>query len=1002
MLYKVYQIKPDGEISELAVLADADNHLNIWFKVEDTEDDTWKQQEGIHTFLVKKGDAWSEAVIEYKEPTKSEYGFELTNTDQEFIAGDLLEGTVIEGENGVDTTDLTPVGVTLKATTVNELGYANVKVLAPAVTGVEAGTLQFWAYSADDGKWFDAAVHGWGSGFPIAADYDVTTPIYVFADTAGTYEVTFKLVDLDNESAVIAEKTETITVVAALPEQSTYKLTPTGLAESYTAGNLIDVTGKIQAEINAAVEAAIEGIAPVQVTLATDVLGQTGYDAVRIAPVGAEGSIQLWAKDTSNNWYNINVTGWGDVNGFELPANYDVTTDIYVLSNAAGDYILNIKLVDVSDNAVIAKASGTVKVVGAEERAMIVSPATGKTIEKNATITVTAEGADDLRIMLWAKEIADVEAAIAAYNDKVFSSRTADLIAGGMAITNGDGTFTITINEALINMLKAGTRYEGTTSSTGNYTWSAGDVTTWLITPETEGVLWEEYATWDGEKVDDTLFVYNLGTAEPEPEAAVEPTTGVSPSTEESISEDVAFTFGFKSATGDLQELELDIYLGENAGENRNYADHLGINLPAGSDAVATWADQVVAGYDQLDSKFHALLAAAGYDVSAEADANKAALKQNIFYTAGDNGAGTWTIKLDTAVLGEEAIEFLVAVRDNKGAQWGHNNYTAYPDKVRAFLYNVTLLEPSILTLTVTGPDGTVGVEAADFTVTFKVDHDKDLEYLEIDHNLGKHGSLPSGVDELPEFKLYPNTDNPWSPIGMEEEEADKRKTTATGQGLEATYNTDTRTWTLKFADPVLAQIRTLTAEHTNNEFKIYSLVKDIEGVQSGSMYDGTYETTVITMQTASEPQPEVTFTFTGLDNVIVGTVDFSITTKVTNNGAIADNIPLRYKAVVTKDGSALADQVIKYPEATDDREDPSTWSSFTTDSNGTVCFGPSTGFTLTQLQALLSAEGVTTPFQADFAAGEYSVTVSLLDISGEEVELGSGEKTFILTDSES
>ena len=89
----------------------------------------------------------------------------LTGTDQEFVAGDLLEGSIIEGENGVDTAGLTPVGVTLKATTINELGYANVKVLAPAVTGVEAGTLQFWAYSADDGKWFEQQ-YTVSSGFP--------------------------------------------------------------------------------------------------------------------------------------------------------------------------------------------------------------------------------------------------------------------------------------------------------------------------------------------------------------------------------------------------------------------------------------------------------------------------------------------------------------------------------------------------------------------------------------------------------------------------------------------------------------------------------------------------------------------------------------------------------------------------------------------------------------------------------------------------------------------
>ncbi|HHX74945.1 MAG TPA: hypothetical protein GX699_08600, partial [Firmicutes bacterium] len=150
------------------------------------------------------------------------------------------------------------------------------------------------------------------------------------------------------------------------------------------------------------------------------------------------------------------------------------------------------------------------------------------------------------------------------------------------------------------------------------------------------------------------------------------------------------FTFGFKSVTGELQELELDIYLGENTGEGRNYAQHLGINLPAGSDAVATWVDGVVEGYDQLDEKYHSILAAAGYVDGAEPEVTKNALKESIFYT-GNEKAGTWTIKLDTEILGENKIEFLVTVRDDAGAQWGNNNYVDYSDEVKAYLYNVTL-----------------------------------------------------------------------------------------------------------------------------------------------------------------------------------------------------------------------------------------------------------------------------------------------------------------------
>ena len=70
------------------------------------------------------------------------------------------------------------------------------------------------AYSEDDGLWFDAAVHGWGDGFD-GTDYK-KLPKYVFADAAGTYEVTFKLVEWSESGQVgepIATRTATITVI---------------------------------------------------------------------------------------------------------------------------------------------------------------------------------------------------------------------------------------------------------------------------------------------------------------------------------------------------------------------------------------------------------------------------------------------------------------------------------------------------------------------------------------------------------------------------------------------------------------------------------------------------------------------------------------------------------------------------------------------------------------------------------------------------------------------
>lgn len=152
----------------------------------------------------------------------------------------------------------------------------------------------------------------------------------------------------------------------SLPTQSTYELTYTGLADSYTAGTLVTVGGN-QQDINQAVAAAVQGLNPIQVTVATAVYGAAGYDAVRIQPINAGDHIQLWAKDAANNWYDINKVGWGPAEGFPLPAQYTATTDVYVLADVADDYPVTVKLVDVKNNNVeIATATGTVHVVTPE------------------------------------------------------------------------------------------------------------------------------------------------------------------------------------------------------------------------------------------------------------------------------------------------------------------------------------------------------------------------------------------------------------------------------------------------------------------------------------------------------------------------------------------------------------------------------------------------------------------------------------------------------------
>jgi uncharacterized repeat protein (TIGR02543 family) len=155
---------------------------------------------------------------------------------------------------------------------------------------------------------------------------------------------------ISNLVKIIISPSQIVHETPSLPARSTYVLTYTGLQESYEVGALVNTGGKSQAEINTAVENSIIGLPPIKITLATDKLGISGYQAVRFLPVSSGTHIQLWAKDTAGNWYDINTVGWGPIDGFELPARYSATTDVYFLANKGGEYPLTIKLVDLKNN----------------------------------------------------------------------------------------------------------------------------------------------------------------------------------------------------------------------------------------------------------------------------------------------------------------------------------------------------------------------------------------------------------------------------------------------------------------------------------------------------------------------------------------------------------------------------------------------------------------------------------------------------------------------------
>ncbi len=127
--------------------------------------------------------------------------------------------------------------------------------------------------------------------------------------------------------------------------------------------------------------------------------------------------------------------------------------------------------------------------------------------------------------------------------------------------------------------------------------------------------------------------------------------------------------------------------------------------------------------------------------------------------------------------------------------------------------------------------DFVLGYKEDELVLEYTGTSSKGLYALEIDHSL-------EGV--LPEFKVYASSDNVWgSPeaAGM-----------ADDAGVTATFTDGT--WVIKIGGQALEIIRNYP------QIKFYSLVIDVDENQSGSMYDGTYETTVVTIEEEPAPTP--------------------------------------------------------------------------------------------------------------------------------------------------
>ncbi|WP_336765748.1 hypothetical protein [Paenibacillus sp. USHLN196] len=207
-----------------------------------------------------------------------------------------------------------------------------------------------------DGKDGQPLVLAWGSdeGHPLKDYADayatgVTSDLPITFHKEGTFVINFSLRAIDSiyggpwvsSATTVTEDISSLFKVENAKTSATYGF-DLNVADSYEKRDLLS-----QAPIGDSPEE-LAGLNPVHVKLKELTPGTVYEGKARIAPIGAQ-NVQLWAKDTAGNWYDINRTGWGPAGGFDI--NLETTTEVYVLvGTEAGDQVeLTLNLVDAAD-----------------------------------------------------------------------------------------------------------------------------------------------------------------------------------------------------------------------------------------------------------------------------------------------------------------------------------------------------------------------------------------------------------------------------------------------------------------------------------------------------------------------------------------------------------------------------------------------------------------------------------------------------------------------------
>ncbi len=187
--------------------------------------------------------------------------------------------------------------------------------------------------------------YGPPDGFAVEAGVAQVTTITgkVKADAPlGSYVITTEVKSGDD---VLATAIYTLVVVAELPERSTYVFEYSDLEDVVTGEDVV-----------------------AYVTLKTAVRGKSGYDAVLFEfEAEGPGDVTFTATDSAGQTHTFTNSGtWGPDGGFELPAQYNETTEWTLNFAAQGQYTITFKLVDVSGEEPVVIISQAVEIgVGA-------------------------------------------------------------------------------------------------------------------------------------------------------------------------------------------------------------------------------------------------------------------------------------------------------------------------------------------------------------------------------------------------------------------------------------------------------------------------------------------------------------------------------------------------------------------------------------------------------------------------------------------------------------